>query len=110
MLWHVNHTFMVYTLNLYSDVCLFSLNETGGKMPWHIAKFPSPNLFPYYYFILSNVKIFFFSLIEVSLIYNVVLVSGVQQSDSVVYTYISIFVHILFPYWLLQSTEYSSLC
>ena len=39
---------------------------------------------------------------EVQLIYNVVLVSGVQQSDSVVY--------ILFHYRLSQDIEYSSLC
>ena len=32
----------------------------------------------------------FFSLIKVQLIYNVVLVSGVQQSDSVIYTFFSI--------------------
>ena len=42
--------------------------------------------------------------IEVQLIYNVVLISGVQQSDSVVHIYI------LFHYSLLQDTEYSSLC
>ena len=47
--------------------------------------------------------------IEVELIYNVVLVSGVQQSDSVIHTYISIFFQILFPYRLLQNIEYSSL-
>ena len=34
------------------------------------------------------------------------LVSGIQQSDSVIHTYISIF----FPYRLLQNIEYSSLC
>ena len=68
-------------------------------------------------------------LIEVSLIYNVVLVSGVQQSDSVIHTYIyisspslclslylslylSIYIlfQILFSYRLLQDIEYSSLC
>ena len=37
------------------------------------------------------------------------LVSGVQQSDSVTHTYISIF-QILFPYLLLQNIECSSLC
>ena len=45
--------------------------------------------------------IFNLFLIEVYLIYNVVLVSGVQQSDSVIY-YIYILFHILFPYGLLQ--------
>ena len=36
---------------------------------------------------------------------NVVLVSGVQQSDSVIHLF-----QILFAYRLLQNTEYSSLC
>ena len=37
-------------------------------------------------------------------------VSGVQPSDSVIHMYISIPIQILFPYRLLQDTEYSSLC
>ena len=41
---------------------------------------------------------------------NVVLVSGVEQSDSVIYIYFFIFYfHILFCYRLLQDIEYSSL-
>ena len=55
--------------------------------------------------------------IKVQLIYNV-LISAVQQSDSVIHTYICIYVHIyiyilfyiLFHYGLSQDTEYSSLC
>ena len=47
------------------------------------------------------------------MIYNIVLVSGVQQSDSVthIFTYIcvDILFQILFPYKLLQNIEYSSL-
>ena len=39
---------------------------------------------------------------------NVVLVSGVQQSDSVIHT--SILFQILFPFRLLQNIEQSSLC
>ena len=38
------------------------------------------------------------------------LVSGVQQSDLVIHIHISILFLILFPYRLLQSIEYSSLC
>ena len=45
---------------------------------------------------------------EVQLIYNVVLVSGVQQSDSDIHMYILF--QILFHYRLLQGIEYSSLC
>ena len=51
--------------------------------------------------------------IEVQLIYNVVLVSGVQQSESVIYMYIYEYFfkkNALFHYRLLQDTEYSSLC
>ena len=42
--------------------------------------------------------------------YNPVLVSGVQQSGSVIHTYINthILFHLLFPYRLLQNITYSS--
>ena len=41
---------------------------------------------------------------------NVVLVSGVQQSDSVIYILVSILFQIIFPFRLLRSIEQSSLC
>ena len=41
---------------------------------------------------------------------NVILVSGVQQSDSVSHIHVSILFQILFPFRLLQSIEWSSLC
>ena len=44
------------------------------------------------------------------MIYNVVLVSSVQQSDSVIYIFISIVFQGLFPYGLLQNIKSSSLC
>ena len=46
------------------------------------------------------------------MIYNVVLVSGVQQSDSVtlILTHVSILFQILFPIRLLQNIKQSSLC
>ena len=46
-----------------------------------------------------------FKKIEVQLIYNIVLVSGTQQSDSVPYIFSD-----YFHYRLLQDTGYSSLC
>ena len=46
--------------------------------------------------------------IEVWLIYSVLLVSGIQHSNSVIH--LCILFQILFPYRLLQNTEYSSLC
>ena len=48
--------------------------------------------------------------IEVLLINNVVLVSGVQQSDSVIHIQVSILFQVLFPLKLLQNIEQSSLC
>lgn len=47
---------------------------------------------------------------ELSLIYNAVLVWGVQQSNSVIHTHISFFFQILFSYRLLQNIESISLC
>ena len=44
------------------------------------------------------------------LTYNVVLVLGVQQSESVVHMHICMLLKVLFPYRSLQSTEQSSLC
>ena len=48
--------------------------------------------------------------IAVQLIYSVVLVSGVQQTESVIHIHISTLFQILFPYRSLQSTEQSFLC
>ena len=48
--------------------------------------------------------------IGVELINNVVLMSGVQQSDSVIHIYVSILFQILFPFRLFQKIERSSLC
>ena len=40
---------------------------------------------------------------------NVMLVSGVQQSDSVIHTHVCTLFQVLFPFKLLQSIEQSSL-
>ena len=50
----------------------------------------------------------FFFLIGIQLIYNV-LVSGIQQSESVIYVHVSTLFKILFPQRTLQSVEQSSL-
>ena len=47
--------------------------------------------------------------IGVKLINNIVVVSGVQQSDSVIHVHISILFQILFPFRLLHNTEQNSL-
>ena len=44
------------------------------------------------------------------MIKNVVLVSGVQQSDSVIHIHVSVLFKILFPFRLLHNIEQSSLC
>ena len=44
------------------------------------------------------------------MIYNIVLVSSVQQINSVIHIHISILFQILFPFRLLQDIEQSSLC
>ena len=56
--------------------------------------------------------LFYFIFIEILLIYNVVLVSSVQQSVSVIHIYVYKYVlfQILFHFRLLQDNEYSSLC
>ena len=48
----------------------------------------------------------YLSIVELS--YNVVLISAVHQSDSVIHIYILF--QILFPYRLVQNIEYSYLC
>ena len=48
--------------------------------------------------------------IGVQLIYTVVLVSAVQQSESIIHIHISTLFQILFPYISLHSIEQSSLC
>ena len=61
-------------------------------------------------FFLSHAASFNFLYIGVELINYVVLVSGVQQSDSGLHIHVSILFHILFPYRSLQGIEQSSLC
>ena len=58
-------------------------------------------------FLIKKLKQFY---IGVYLINSVMLVSGVQQSDSIIHIQVSILFQILFPFWLLQNIEQSSLC
>ena len=48
--------------------------------------------------------------IGVSLINNIVFVSGERQSDSIIHIHVSTLFQILFPFGLLQNIEQSSLC
>ena len=57
--------------------------------------------------------LFFFNFlfyIYIQLINNVVIVSCVQQSDSVIHIRVSVIFQILFPFRLLQNIEQSPLC
>ena len=58
----------------------------------------------------KNEKFLRIIFIGVQLPHSVVLVSGVQQSESVIYIHIPAFFQILFPQRSLQSIEQSSLC
>ena len=50
---------------------------------------------------------FFFFLIRVCLIYSVVLVAAIEQSESVIHIHVStLFLKILFPYRSVQSIEF----
>ena len=53
-------------------------------------------------------KFQFLFYIGVYLIHNVVLISRIQKSDSVIHTNVSILFHMLFPHRLLQITKYSA--
>ena len=55
-------------------------------------------------------KKFFLFYTGAQLINNVVLESGIQQSDSVIHTRASILFQIIFPFSLLQNIEQHSLC
>ena len=48
--------------------------------------------------------------IGLELINNVVMVLGVQQSDSVIHIHVSILFQIIFPFRLLQNNEQNTLC
>ena len=73
------------------------------------------------FFFIFNKNVFLFIcfltyFIDIQLIYNVVLISAVRQSDSVIFityifnTYTDLFFHILFYYGLSPGIEYRSLC
>ena len=67
----------------------------------HCATVGTPRVF-------SFTKPFFLNFIEEWLIYSVLLISAIQQSDSVIHMYILFYA--LFHYDLLQDIEYCSLC
>ena len=72
----------------------FSFSFSSSSSSSSPSPSPSPPLLFFF---------FFFNLI----VFSMLLVSGVQQSDSVIHIFFS---QIFFPYRLLQNIEYSSLC
>ena len=75
----------------------------GISFPLHVAGLGLPQT---WWSQDSWISFFFFLIfIGVELTYNVVLVSGIQQSESVIHIHISILFQILFPYRSLQSIE-----
>ena len=68
---------------------------------------PLPHNLPHSFFKFIFKFLFY---IGVELINNVALVSGVQQSDSLIHTHVSVLFQILFPFSLLQNIVQSSLC
>ena len=97
-----------------SHVFPFSLPgySPGSYIAFH-GHVSSSNLSYQFLTLLSFVILTLFIVIEVPLIYNIVLVSGIQPSDSIIHIcmYTSVFFFsILFHYTLLQDIDYSSLC
>ena len=98
-------------MGILSALHLFSVGTPGHRWPrnpWNVAgEAEQLKVFIYYYFKKS------FKKGEVWLTCNVVLISGVQQSDSLICVHIQIYIHVLFQilflYWLLQDIAYSSL-
>ena len=99
---HLNFPFLpLLAQNSLSSWCQTNAVDQG---------FPIPGL---QVLLVPNISFFSFNIlfyIGVQLVNNVVLVSGVQQSDSVIHTHVPILFQILFPIRLLQNIEQGSLC
>ena len=92
---------VVETMHAVYKTCHFII-YTSLKQAFPLIFNDEPTLIFYIYIFLKN---------EVQLIYNVVLISSVQQNDSVTYICMYIFLlQILLHERLLQDVEYSSLC
>ena len=101
VLWSMgDHHLLYYCFKLHLIVSLFLTlkifyiyfpNQIISNMRWHfiytIVQFHPLRFFFFYFFI------------EVQLIYNVVLVSGVQQSDPVLYMYAYVYIYIFFRFF-----------
>ena len=109
----------VGVFRIQSHVYLLNVQTAGQCLPFSCV---APHLYLYgYLFVLfcfnlnfwHTVLFYFLTFlfcIRVQLINNVVLVSDVQQSDSIILIHVSILFQILFLIRLLQNIEQSSLC
>ena len=91
-----------------------SSNGFSSSVFYHVTKitFNFRLLFTQTYFFFFDYQNFMFLkiCIGVQLVYNDMLISGVQQSKSFIHTHISLLFQIVFPCKLIQKIEYSSLC
>ena len=85
--------------------CTCGMKLKGGRKPGH-----SIVLVSWFYNDFSLLVFIKFIFIGVWFLYNVLLVSTVQQNESAIHTCVSAPFWISFPFRSPQSTEYSSLC
>ena len=131
------HLPQFYGCNCHHDLVLKMLvtpkinsDHTGSQSPFlptlpHLPTLALSNLqssFSTYKFACSGLRVYGNSLLPFFLLeesrFTMLLVSGIQRSDSNTYTHIYIYTHthtyilfqIIFSYSLLQNIEYSSLC
>ena len=98
-------TFIIWTFYFHFIVCMKSLRTTA------VCLFLFLQFFGFFFFtgVYLTIYIYICFFTGVYLTYNVVLVLGVQQSESVIHTHISILFRILFPYRPPQNMEQVSL-
>lgn len=102
-----SHPHIPSLVDLSASLRFLSENPEAVHSIWHIAYViyrSCTNTVPWFCTLRFLPLIFFIS-IEIEFIYNVVLVSGVQQRDSRICIHISILFHILFLCKLLENVE-----
>jgi len=80
-----------FSSSLTLSVSVFLILAFLVDMQWYFNAVLFHYGFGFHYLFITLPVLFIF--IEVSLIYNIVLVSAVQQSDSVIYTFFQILFH-----------------
>ena len=108
----INFSILYFHFNLFSVISVISNFPVIFCLFKNKLFFSTHMNFLVLFLLLISFSLFKNLFFEVYLIYNVVLISTVQQSGSYIYEYIYIYIlfHILFHYGLSQDIEYSSLC